>query len=389
MAFISGRYLDFDYKPTTNGVLVYNYKNDKNSLVNIKSYNELLDRLLRYLEKGNTYNLDYNYIIKLVDDGYVNLEQKVSHRLTKVVIKIRSFLNKKYKTDYNLKHIEKKYIELKKLLISQAIDKGDIETCKVYVENIATGAFDLLAWAKQKADEQESYAQVIELLLKYHQVDFEDQTFDVNSLINWAVQRKYTNIFNLLLLTEHLRPDMTVNQALMEAAKNGHAGIVKLLIQDWRIDPTIDGWTAMELATMNQHTEVVEVLLQDSRFNPAIYNRALRMAAGNGFVDIVKLLLKDPRVDPTASNNHALKWAAKSGYVEVVKLLLNDTHINPSAERNLALKEAMRGGHVEVVKLLLLDKRLVLTIEYNEVTKWATRHGYTEVIKLLSLKYTH
>jgi ankyrin repeat protein len=93
-----------------------------------------------------------------------------------------------------------------------------------------------------------------------------------------------------------------------------------------RIDPSVDNNFAIQYATERGYKEIVELLLQDNRTDPSTENNfAIRIATTNGNKEIVEFLLKDKRIDPAVDNNFVIRYATERGYKEIVQLLLQGT----------------------------------------------------------------
>lgn len=135
---------------------------------------------------------------------------------------------------------------------------------------------------------------------------------------------------------------LTINNGLRWAARNGHLEVVKYLV-DKGGDVQTDNNYGLRWASFYGHLEAVKYLVEKGGDVTADNNFAIRNAT---HIKVVKYL-----VEKGADNNVGLQNASHSGNLEVVKYLIDsgaDIHSNDDE----AILKAATVGHFSMVKYL-------------------------------------
>lgn len=173
------------------------------------------------------------------------------------------------------------------------------------------------------------------------------------------------------------------------AAEKGFSKIVQLLLKDPDIDPEAYKNLALRKAASHGYSHIVDMLLIQGKVNPANYeNYAVRWAAKYKESKALDIFLDMPAVNPTEKNHAALCWAIKLDHTDIATTLLQDTRIDPSARENFALRTASARGNKPVVELLLQDVRVNIEAKNNQAIQLARSRKHKEVLQLLLDKST-
>jgi len=153
----------------------------------------------------------------------------------------------------------------------------------------------------------------------------------------------------------------TLNERLIEAARDGRADEVGALIHDGaKVDARDDSlWTPLILAASTGQVEIVKALLKagaDVNATNSVGSTALMLAARAGDATVVRLLLdaKSPVNAKGYMGMTALHYAAHEEKVDVMELLLAaGADISAQSEVDTPLDVAAYWGHVDAVRRLL------------------------------------
>lgn len=168
------------------------------------------------------------------------------------------------------------------------------------------------------------------------------------------------------------------------AAEKGFSKIVQILLKDPDIDPEAHRNLALRKAASHGHSHIVDILLTQGRVNPVNFdNYAVRWAAKYKEFKALDIFLKIPAVNPAAKNHAALCWAIKLDNTDIATKLLQDIHIDPAARENFALRTAAARGNKPVVELLLQDPRVNIEAKNNQAIQLARSRKHKEILQLL------
>ena len=148
-----------------------------------------------------------------------------------------------------------------------------------------------------------------------------------------------------------LRP---IDEALINAAKNGDVKEIKRLIADGADvamrDPYHEGW-ALQFAADNGHVEVVKTLIEHGANVNADEESALKACVRNGDLELVQLLVE------SGANVHVgygdvLIDAADSRNLELVKYIV-ERGVSVSAQFDAPVQVSARAGDLEITRYLI------------------------------------
>jgi len=194
--------------------------------------------------------------------------------------------------------------------------------------------------------------------------------------------------------------NMSMNQSLIEQAKQGNTERVKELLQSGAAINATDeaGRTAVMAAAYNNHVETVQLLIEegaDIDIRDRNLNNVFLYAGAEGQLEILRLAIA-AGADPTLTNRFggtALIPASERGHVEIVRELLTRTDVDVNHVNNLdwtALLEAVilgDGGerHQEIVRLLIEHGADIHLADGNGVTplQHAQERGFKEIERIL------
>jgi len=168
------------------------------------------------------------------------------------------------------------------------------------------------------------------------------------------------------------------------AAEKGFSKIVQILLKDPDIDPEAHKNLALRKAASHGHARIVDMLLTEGKVNPANYeNYAVRWAAKYKESKALDIFLSMLEVNPTEKNHAALCWAIKLDHTDIATTLLQDTRIDPAARENFALRTASARGNKPLVELLLQDPRVNIEAKNNQAIQLARSRKHKEILQLL------
>ena len=256
------------------------------------------------------------------------------------------------------------------------------------------------------------HVEIVKLLLKEEDVDFNAQDNRGNSVFLLAIQSG--DGYLVRTLAETLSVDITLKNneghtALMLACGEGHFSIAEYLLREWResfvpVDASdFEGQNALSHAIKGQRADAAIVqLLLDSNASiiqtfPPHNRNLLILAAARGSLPIVKLLCETNELDIEAVDNEgfsALNVAAQKNMGNMVRLLLErgaDPNSRSRRSKRTPLMEAAINGCAAAMRELMLSPRIDFTClnDANRSATWFLLNGANNEDADELCKYEH
>jgi len=130
------------------------------------------------------------------------------------------------------------------------------------------------------------HTNIVRLLLENDRVVPPDRAIRNTSYVG------HTEIVRLLLEDGRSDPSSENNYSIRYAILNGNIEIVRMLMNDIRVDPSALDNKALVYAINAGQTDIVKLLLTDARVVEAGLNQAIIEARKNGYNDVVDLLIE-------------------------------------------------------------------------------------------------
>jgi ankyrin repeat protein len=222
---------------------------------------------------------------------------------------------------------------------------------------------------------EKGYNDIVELLLKITDIEFEPKNNGLNPLY-LAVQRKDLNIIKMILeKSNKIDPNHCYNEisSLYLAVANGDIEIVNLLLTatfkiKLDVNKKTNEITALYLAAQKGQTEVVRALLKAGACVDTLNKKQytpVYIAAHKGHAKVIQVLA-ETKADfnfSDAKGNTPLIVAVKKGHVNVIKTLLETGRVNVNKMRSVdgctALHVAIAKRRVDIIELLLQSNKVI------------------------------
>lgn len=214
---------------------------------------------------------------------------------------------------------------------NQAILNNNIKLFKQLLENKNVKAdFDGNVAIQNAA--KLGYTDIAIILLKDSNVNDKDR---LNLALKNACENNHADIVKLLLDYIY-HPNEQTDSALNIASYKNYTEVVKVFInKPIFIDYCTYNNTLSNVST-NGNITIIKLLLSMENFkNEDIsYNEAIQEAAKEGHLDIVELLINDNRIDPSQNRNIASSWASIYGHYNISKILFSDLRVRNTLASN-------------------------------------------------------
>ncbi|OHT03977.1 hypothetical protein TRFO_28638 [Tritrichomonas foetus] len=257
---------------------------------------------------------------------------------------------------------------------------------------------DSLHWACQKG-----HLEIVKMLLNTHKVDINGVDDENWTPVHWAVQNGHDEILQLLLsqpgikINVHQKDEMT---PLHFAATTGNLSALKMLLAVDGIEvDTVDngGLTPLHWACQNGKANIVKHLISvDKRSSVNKLDEEgwapIHWAAQNDHSDVILELSKSDVIDLNIKNGQnmtPLLIASLNSATEALKVLLTLEKVDLEAKDETgktALHLASRNGDLPILSILLADERINKNSKQNNgmtPLHLAVANNHVEAVELL------